>query len=347
MLGPFEVRTDDGVLADVPGARLRGLLIALALEPGHAVPKATLVDWIWGERPPADAANALQRLVSRLRKALPEGSVEGQPDGYRLWVEPDAVDAVRFERLVGQARTDEDPRRVRLLREALALWRGAAMQGVGLQDSAAFDAAVTRLEGLRLTAMEDRFDAEVSLGHGVELVTELTDLVVAHPVRERLVAALMRALVAAGRDTEALLVYQRTREVLADALGVDPSPELSALHVALLRGELGRREETRKTNLRAELTSFVGKDADVGAVRELIATRRLTTLLGPGGSGKTRLAAESARALLDDLPDGAWLVDLAAVGGEGEKGGGPEGKGGGNDIAQSTLSALGLRDALL
>jgi len=339
MLGSFEVRADDGVLADVPGARLRALLIALALEPGHAVPKATLVDWIWGERPPSDAANALQRLVSRLRKALPEGSVEGRTDGYRLTVEPDAVDAVRFERLVARARNDEDPRRVRLLREALALWRGAAMQGVGLQDSAAFDAAVTRLEGLRLTATEDRFDAEVSLGHGAELVTELTDLVAAHPVRERLVAALMRALAATGRDTEALLVYQRTREALADALGVDPSPELSALHVALLRGELGRRarrwqEEGRKTNLRAELTSFVGKDADVVAVRELIAGHRLTTLIGPGGSGKTRLATETARTLLGDLPDGAWLVELAAIGASG-------------DVALSTLAALGLRDALL
>src|SRR5215469_7280796 len=266
MLGPFEVRADDGVLADVPGARLRALVIALALEPGHAVPKATLVDWIWGERPPPGAANALQRLVSRLRKALPEGLVEGQTDGYRLRVEPDAVDAVRFERLVGQARTDETPQRVRLLREALALWRGAAMQDVGLQESAAFDAAVTRLEGLRLAATEDRFDAEVSLGHGAELVAELTDLVAAHPLRERLVAALMRALAAAGRDTDALLVYQRTREALADALGADPSPALSAVHVALLRGELGRREDnSRKSNLRAELTSFVGKDADVAA----------------------------------------------------------------------------------
>src|SRR2546430_10416566 len=133
MLGSFEVRTDDGVFADVPGARLRGLLIALALQPGHAVPKATLVDWIWGERPPTDAANALQRLVSRLRKALPEGLVEGQPDGYRLTVEPDAVDAVRFQRLVGQARNDEDPRRVRLLRGGPPLWGGAALQGAGLQ----------------------------------------------------------------------------------------------------------------------------------------------------------------------------------------------------------------------
>src|SRR6202051_303716 len=126
MLGSFEVRTDDGAFADVPGARLRGLLIALALEPGQVVQKATLVDWIWGERPPSDAANALQRLVSRLRKALPEGLVEGQPDGYRLTVEPDAVDAVRFERLIGQARNDENPRRVALLRAALHFVGGAA-----------------------------------------------------------------------------------------------------------------------------------------------------------------------------------------------------------------------------
>lgn len=333
ILGPFEARTDDGAFADVPGARLRGLLIALALEPGRVVPKATLVDWIWGEHPPADATNALHRLVSRLRKALPERSVEGHADGYRLTVEPDAVDAMRFERLVGQASHDEDPLRVRRLREALALWRGAAMQDVGLPDSAAFDAAVTRLERLRRTAMEDRFDAEIRLGHGAELVTELTDLVAANPVLERLVAALMRALVAAGRGTEALLVYQRTREALADALGVDPSPELSALHVALLRGEMGRREN-RNTNLREELTSFIGKDADVAAVAELVTGHRLTTLIGPGGSGKTRLATETARTMLGDLPDGVWLVELALIGADG-------------DVVQAALAGLGLRDALL
>ena len=334
ILGSFEVRADDGALADVPGARLRALLIALALEPGRVVSKAALIDWIWGEQPPADTANALQRLVSRLRKVLPEGLIEGQPGGYRLTVEPDAVDAVRFERLVARARDVEGPRRVQLLREALALWRGAAMADVGLEDSEALDAAVTRLERLRLAAMEDRFDAEVGLGQAGELIAELTDLVAAHPMRERLAAALMRALAAAGRDTEALLVYERTRETLADQLGADPSPELSALHVALLRGELGRREETRKTNVRAELTSFVGREADVAAVRELIGEGRLTTLIGPGGSGKTRLATETARTLLGDLPDGVWLVELAAIGADG-------------DVAQAALAALGLRDALL
>jgi predicted ATPase/DNA-binding SARP family transcriptional activator len=334
MLGPFEVRTDDRALADVPGARLRALLIALALEPGRAVSKATLIDWIWGEQPPADTANALQRLVSRLRKALPEGLIEGQPGGYRLTADPDAVDAVRFERLVAQARDAEGSRRARLLREALALWRGTAMADVGLEDSEALDAAIARLERLRLAALEDRFDAEVGLGHGAEVLMELTDLAAAHPERERLVAALMRALAAAGRDTEALLAYERTRETLAELLGVDPSPELSALHVALLRGELGRREENRKTNVRAELTSFVGRDADIAAVRELIGQHRLTTLIGPGGSGKTRLATETARTLPGDLPDGVWLVELAAIGAD-------------SDVAQVTLAALGLRDGLL
>jgi predicted ATPase/DNA-binding SARP family transcriptional activator len=334
MLGSFEVRTNDGILADVPGVRLRALLIALALEPGRVVSKATLIDWIWGENPPADVANALQRLASRLRKVLPGGVIEGQAGGYRLVMDTDAVDALRFERLIGRARQEEGPGRVRLLRQALALWRGAAMQDVRLEDSKAFDAAVTRLEGLRLTAMENRFDAEVSLGHGAEVVAELTDAVAAHPLREPLVAALMRALVAAGRDAEALLTYERTRQALADALGIDPSPELSALHVALLRGELGRREENRKTNLRDELTSFVGRDADVAAVRELIAKHRLATLTGPGGSGKTRLATETARTMVGDLPDGVWLVELAAIGADG-------------DVAQATLTGLGLRDALL
>ncbi|WP_430499163.1 BTAD domain-containing putative transcriptional regulator [Micromonospora trifolii] len=334
MLGPFEVRSGVGTVIDVPGARLRGLLTALALNPGHVVPKGTLVDWIWGEHPPTDAANALHRLVSRLRKALPEGSIEGQTDGYRLMVEPDVVDAVRFERLVGLARDDEGPQRVRRLREALDLWRGAAMQDVGLVDSTALDAAVTRLDRRRLTALEDRFDVEVSLGHGPELVAELTDLVAEHPVRERLVLALMRALAASGRDNEALLVYQRTSAALAEALGVDPSPELSALHVALLRGEVRRPEESPKTNLRAELSSFIGKDEAVAEVGALVAEHRLTTLIGPGGSGKTRLATETARRMLDDLPDGAWLVEFAAIGADG-------------DVVQATLAGLGLRDALL
>ncbi|MFC7625031.1 BTAD domain-containing putative transcriptional regulator [Microlunatus sp. GCM10028923] len=333
MLGPFEVRADDGTVADVPGARLRGLLIALALEPGRVVGKATLIDWIWGEEPPADASNALQRLASRLRKVLPGGAIEGQAGGYRLVVDPEIVDAVRFERLLVRARQQDGSERVRLLREALGLWRGGPMQDVGLEDSEAFDAAVTRLEGLHRSATEERYVAEVAAGHGAELIPELTEAVAADPLRERLTAALIRALVAAGRDSEALLAYERTREALADTLGADPSAELSALHVALLRGELTRPVETRKTNVRAELSTFVGREPDLAAVRSMITKHRLTTLIGPGGSGKTRLASEAARDLVGDLPDGVWLVEFAPLGTDG-------------DVAQTALAALGLRDAL-
>lgn len=333
VLGPFEVRTDSGTPIEVPGARLRALLIALALEAGHGVPRSTLIDWVWGDDPPSEAVNALQRLVSRLRKTLPDGSIEAHGGGYRLLVDRDAVDALRFEDLVARARGVDGPQRASLLRDALDRWRGSAAQDVDLEGSDAFDAAVTRLEVLRLAAMEDRYTAELDLGRGQELVAELTDVVAAHPDRERLVAASMRALAAAGRDTEALQVYERTRAILADTLGVDPSPELAALHVAVLRGELAPRPRERTSNVRAELTSFVGRNADLDVVRGLVAEHRLTTLIGPGGSGKTRLAVETARTL-DEPPDGVWLVELAALGTDG-------------DVALATLAALGLRDAAL
>ncbi|WP_127939136.1 BTAD domain-containing putative transcriptional regulator [Nonomuraea polychroma] len=331
LLGPFEVRNRDGAVVEVPGVRLRALLAALALEPGRIVTRSRLVDWIWGQRPPADEVNALQALVSRLRRVLPDGVIEANSGGYRLAVAPDAVDVCRFEHLVGQARAAEPAARADLLHTALALWRGKAMADIALQDSDAFDAAVARLDELHVAALGDRVDADIRLGRGSELVSELTELVATHPLREGFVAALMRALAEAGRGNEALTVYQRTRERLAEELGADPSAELSALHTALLRGELGERADIHRTNLRAELTSFVGKDADVGAVAGLAINYRLVTLTGPGGSGKTRLATETARAMLAEVPDGAWLVELASV----QAGG---------DLAQAALTAIGLRD---
>ncbi|WP_225878562.1 BTAD domain-containing putative transcriptional regulator [Spongiactinospora rosea] len=331
LLGPFEVTGRDGDLVQVPGVRLRALLAALALQPGRVVTRARLVDWIWGARPPADEVNALQALVSRLRRALPDGVIEAGSGGYRLAVAPEAVDVCRFEHLAGQARAAEPAARAELLRSALALWRGPAMADIALRDSDAFDATVARLTELHLAALGDRVDADVRLGRGAELVSELTGLVATHPLREGFVAALMRALAEAGRASEALTLYQRTRERLADELGADPSPELSALHTALLRGEPGERAEGHKTNLRAGLTSYVGKDDDVAAVAALAGGHRLVTLTGPGGSGKTRLATETARTMLAGLPDGAWLVELASVGA-------------GGDLAQAAITAIGLRD---
>ncbi|ETK35256.1 SARP family transcriptional regulator [Microbispora sp. ATCC PTA-5024] len=334
MLGPFEVRDHDGAVVEVPGVRLRALLAALALEPGRIVSRARLVDWIWGERPPADEVNALQALVSRLRRVLPDGVIGADSGGYRLSVAPDDVDVSRFEHLVGQARSADPADRADLLRSALALWRGAAMADIALHDSDAFDAVVTRLDDLHLAALGDRVDADIRLGRGSEMISELTELVAAHPLREGFVAALMRALAEAGRGNEALTLYQRTRERLAEELGADPSAQLSALHTALLRGEVGERTENHRTNLRAELTSFVGKDEDVSAVARLAVGHRLVTLTGAGGSGKTRLAMETARTMLAELPDGAWLVELAAVRA-------------GGDLAQAALTAIGLRDQAL
>ncbi|WP_231509794.1 BTAD domain-containing putative transcriptional regulator [Streptosporangium roseum] len=334
LLGPFEVRNRDGAVLEVPGIRLRALLAALALEPGRIVTRARLVDWIWGQRPPSDEVNALQALVSRLRRVLPDGVIEAESGGYRLAVAPDAVDVCRFEHLAGQARAADLAARADLLRSALALWRGTAMADIALRDSDAFDAAVTRLDELYVAALGDRVDADIRLGRGSELVSELTELVATYPLREGFVAALMRALAEEGRGAEALTVYQRTRERLAEELGTDPSAELSALHTALLRGELGERAESRRTNLRAELTSFVGKDDDISAVADLAIKHRLITLTGAGGSGKTRLATETARTMLAALPDGAWLVELASVRADGE-------------LAQAVLTAIGLRDQAL
>ncbi|MFF3665729.1 BTAD domain-containing putative transcriptional regulator [Microtetraspora malaysiensis] len=331
LLGPFEVRNGDGAVVEVPGIRLRALLAALALDPGRIVTRARLVDWIWGQRPPADEVNALQALVSRLRRVLPDGVIEADSGGYRLAVTPDAVDVARFEHLVGQGRAAEPAARADLLRSALALWRGTAMADIALHGSDAFDAAVARLDELYVAALGDRVDADIRLGRGSELVSELTELVATSPLREGFVAALMRALAEAGRGTEALTVYQRTRERLAEELGADPSAELSALHTALLRGELGERAENRRTNLRAELTSFVGTADDIAAVADMAIKHRLVTLTGPGGSGKTRLATETARTMLAELPDGAWLVELASVRA-------------GGDLAQAALTAIGLRD---
>ncbi|MEV0387619.1 BTAD domain-containing putative transcriptional regulator [Nonomuraea sp. NPDC050643] len=334
LLGPFEVRDRDGAVVEVPGARLRALLAALALEPGRVVSRARLVDWIWGERPPADEVNAVQALVSRLRRVVPGGLVEAEAGGYRLAVAAEAVDVCRFEQLVGQARGAEPGVRAELLRSALGLWRGRALADIALEGSEAFDAVAARLEESRVSALGDRVEADLRLGRGSELVSELTDLVGAYPLREGFVAALMRALAEAGRGSEALTVFARTRELLAEELGADPSAELSAMHTALLRGELGERAEGRRSNLRAELTSFVGRDAEVSAVVGLVLGHRLVTLTGPGGSGKTRLATECARVLLGELPDGAWLVELASVRAGGE-------------LAQAALTALGLRDQAL
>ncbi|WP_271220825.1 BTAD domain-containing putative transcriptional regulator [Streptosporangium carneum] len=313
ILGPLVLDTATGPTR-VGGARLRALLARLVLDAGRAVRPSTLVEALWGEAAPADHLHALQSLVSRSRRVLGDpGLLTSGPAGYRLAVEPDAVDAVRFERLARAGRRSHAQSRpaeaAATLREALSLWRGPALADVREAPFAAAEAE--RLERARLAVLEDRVEADLALGADLDLVAELESLTAAHPFRERLHAQLIRALALNGRGAEALAAYQRIRGLLADSFGSDPGAQLQEAHLAVLRGELPRSRRSHG-NLDVPLTSFVGRDDDVRRVVELLGRVRLVTLVGPGGAGKTRLANTVGRRLMPS--GGVWSVPLAPVG---------------------------------
>ncbi|WP_406442112.1 tetratricopeptide repeat protein [Streptomyces sp. NBC_01613] len=321
ILGPLDIRTDDGTPLDPGGPRPRALLSLLLLDAGHTVSTQRLTDGLYGAEPPAGAANALQSQISRLRRRLaPHTDVEAGPAGYRLAVPPDSVDAHRFERLSKEGRAalvaGDHARAAARLREALALWRGPA-----LPDLPDTHAEAARLEELRLAAVQDRIEADLGLGGGPELVPELRALLAAHPLSERLYGQLMRALHACGRPAEALTVYEDARRTLADQLGTDPSPELSALHLELLQGG-----EPERQRLPVQLTRFVGRESELARIASLLADARLVTLTGPGGAGKTRLAVEAA-----NHHAGVCFVELAPL---------TEGA----QIPYAVLTALGVRE---
>ncbi|TDD69024.1 BTAD domain-containing putative transcriptional regulator [Actinomadura rubrisoli] len=311
VLGPLVLETATGPTR-VGGARLRVLLARLALDAGRDVRPATLVEAVWDEAPPEEPLHALQSLVSRLRRVLGRpGLLTSGPAGYRLAVEPDAVDAVRFERLARAGRRSYAARPAEAavtLREALSLWRGPALADVREAPFAAAEAE--RLERARLTVLEDRIEADLALRADPDLVDELESLTAAHPLRERLHAQLIRALALNGRGAEALDAYQRIRGLLADGFGSDPGPQLQEAHLAVLRGERPRSRRSHG-NLDVPLTSFVGRDDDVRHVVELLGRVRLVTLVGPGGAGKTRLANTIGRRLTSS--GGVWFLPLAPV----------------------------------
>ncbi|MBL7258645.1 BTAD domain-containing putative transcriptional regulator [Paractinoplanes lichenicola] len=310
LLGAFEVRAGDTVVP-VPGARLRGLLVRLALAGGRAVEPAVLVGTLWPGERPADPANSLQSLVSRLRRMLGAASLVVQNEaGYHLTVAPDDVDALRFERLAAEGRgclrAGEASQAVRVLGEALELWTGPPVT----HDK-------TRLETIRAEAIADLAEAELALRQPAGAAARLTALLAEDPVHERAAALLMDALAAQGRQAEALALFETVREALADRLGADPGAALRERHVRLLRAEpaAAAPEPVRdhRSNLPEPLTSFIGRDHDLARIDGLLATGRLVTVLGPGGAGKTRLAIEAARRRRHEFRDGVWLVDLAAV----------------------------------
>ncbi|MEV0034162.1 BTAD domain-containing putative transcriptional regulator [Nocardia sp. NPDC050793] len=319
LLGPIAAFADDGSPLDLGGVRLRMLLARLALEAGRPVSVDALVDGLWGEQPPAEAAGALQALVSRLRKALRgAGTLELGPGGYRLSVRPEDVDAHRFESAAAEARRDLAAGKVAAagaaLADALALWRGPALADV--RDAPFADLAVARLEELKAAVAEDNYDVELRLGRHADVLADLEAAAAERPLAERLAGLRMRALSAAGRQSDALAVYEQTRERLGDELGVDPSAELRETHLALLRGELDRpapRPEPIVNRIPLPLTNFVGRERELARVAELLDAGRLVTLVGPGGAGKTRVAVETVTRHRSYGRGRVWFVPLAGV----------------------------------
>jgi predicted ATPase/DNA-binding SARP family transcriptional activator len=346
VLGTLAVWTDEGRLVEVPEARVRGLLADLLLHPGRLVPADRLIDDLWGDELPVHPAGALQSKVSRLRQALGNAEPGGgelvvfRTPGYLLRAEGEAVDERRFEALVGRAGAAGDPRdRAALLADALALWRGPPL--ADFADALFAQAAIARLEEQRLAALEDQAEARLALGEHSLLAGELGELVARHPLRERLRAAHMLALYRAGRQAEAVDSYTELRHRLAGDLGLDPGPGLAALYQAILQQAPGLQggpapltlAARPRTNLPALLTGTVGRTAAAAELRALLAERRLVTLTGPGGVGKTRLAVATAAEPAGAFPDGVWLVELA----------GPALAGTGT-LAELVMAVLGIRD---
>jgi serine/threonine protein kinase len=235
LLGPIEI-ADGGRPPPLGGPKQRLVLVHLLLRVNRLVTTDRLIDDVWGEEPPAAARSTLQVYVSHIRKALGPGRLESRSGGYVLRADPMSVDAVRFEQLVndGQALVDNDPAAaVRILRDALGLWRGPVLDD--LAHHASLRGEISRLEELRMSATEERMGAELELGRHRELVAELETLVELHPLRERLWERLMHALYRSGRQADALAAYQRARTLLADELGIDPSPKLQRLEEQILR----------------------------------------------------------------------------------------------------------------
>jgi DNA-binding SARP family transcriptional activator len=235
ILGPLEV-VEEGRPLPLGGPRQRALLAILLLRANQVVSSDRLIDELWGESAPPTAAKVIQVYVSKLRKQLGESRLVTRAPGYGLVLDESELDLFRFERLVGEAR-QEPARAAELLREALALWHGAPLADLEYEQFAQTE--ITRLEELRLSAVEERIDADLVAGAHREALGELEALVAAHPLRERLAGQLMLALYRSGRQAEALDVYQNARRTLVDEIGLEPTPALQRLERAILNQDSG------------------------------------------------------------------------------------------------------------
>src|SRR6185437_7719146 len=318
VLGPLRVRLGDTpVQLSAPMPRM--LLGVLLTRPNTPVPVDVLVDALWaGQRDPR-AGKKLQLHVHRLRRAL------GDPDriqydngGYTLRVHPGELDAERFESALAESTDVTQPARaVSLLRNALQLWRGEAFSD--LVDLPLLRTEAERLAERRLAGLAQLYAAELACGHASAVVAELAELAARHPMREQLQGLLMTALYQAGRQAEALEVYQRTRAALVDQLGLEPSNELQRLERAILTGdpllEAPKTPSIAPAQLPADITDFTGRKTQLATVAHLAgaADRSATVLItiaGQAGSGKTALAVHAAHRLRAHYPDGQLFVDL-------------------------------------
>lgn len=238
VLGPVAVHDGTAEL-NLGGPKARALIADLLVQAGHVVPIEQLIDDIWGEAPPPSARNLVHVYVCRLRRILRAAGaanvLTSSHAGYRLNIEPEQLDLARFERLSASGRlavrTGAAEDGARLLRQALALWRGPAFADV---TSVSLRRKANRLEATRLAVLEDRVEADLALGRHADIVCELADLAAAHPLRERLAGQLMVALYRCDRRPEALEAFLSTRAELADQLGLEPSHRLHSLQRAIL-----------------------------------------------------------------------------------------------------------------
>jgi len=270
ILGPLEA-VSDGAALPLGGARQRALLARLLLDAGRVVSTDRLLDAVWAGEPPRTGITSLQNLVVQLRKVLGAETIVTRPPGYLIRVEAGQLDLASVRRLVDQARASDPSRRARLLSEALELWRGEPLAELAFEQFA--QAEIGRLVELRLALLEERAEAELSLGRHAALVGDLEALVREHPLRERLRAQLMLALSRSGRQAEALEVYREGRAALVDELGIEPSPLLQQLHAAILRqeelptgeGTVPKREhfeEVAELLLAGRVTIVVAREAE-------------------------------------------------------------------------------------
>lgn len=310
VLGPILVRGDGAIAVERPFQRR--LLAMLAMRHGRTISSDTLSDWLWGTHQPKTAKASLHTHVSGLRKSLGKDIVETVRDGYRLANTGVEVDATDFERMVGEmvglADAQDWPRLVDVADEALAMWRGRAFAEIADEHFAI--AGAVKLEEMKIEVHEMRAAAFLRQGRPEQVLADLEALVVEHPYRERLWESLIDARFRLGRNMEAVRAFETVSENLAE-IGLTPGPRLRRLEDRILSNEAS--DEDIPNNLTADLTTFIGREAEIEAAGLLLGENRIVTLTGPGGSGKTRLALRVARYVKADHPDGVWIVELGPL----------------------------------